>query len=139
MANVTAITFNYILVIVFLFPLNVGVSPCFHCTVLVPVYRMYTSYFHNTQLLVPVTDYILPVCIIQVLLVSVWACGLIYSWNVSLVRSRWESAHIQFNFMFSLLCFSMMGLGVNFIMREVASSANSYANCQYIYQGTFSN
>ena len=97
MANVTAITFNYILVIVFLFPLNVGVSPCFHCTVLVPVYRMYTSYFHNTQLLVPVTDYILPVCIIQVLLVSVWACGLIYSWNVSLVRSRWESAHIQFN------------------------------------------
>ena len=133
MANVTAITFNYILVIVFLFPLNVGVSPCFHCTVLVPVYRVYTSYFHNTQLLVPVTGYILPVCIIQVLLVSVWACGLIYSWNVSLVRSRWESGHIQFNFMFSLLCFSMMGLGVNFIMREVASSANSYANCQYIY------
>ena len=30
MANV--ITFNYILVAVFLFPLNVGVSPCFHCT-----------------------------------------------------------------------------------------------------------
>ena len=42
------ITFNYILVIVFLFPLNVDVSPRFHCTVLVPVYRMYTSYFHNT-------------------------------------------------------------------------------------------
>ena len=41
-ANVTAVTFNYILVIVFLFPLNVGASPCFHCTVLVPVYRMYT-------------------------------------------------------------------------------------------------
>ena len=47
-ANVTTVTFNYILVIVFLFPLNVGVSPCFHCTVLVPVYRMYTSCFHNT-------------------------------------------------------------------------------------------
>ena len=31
-ANV--LTFNYILVIVFLFPLNVGVSHCFHCTVL---------------------------------------------------------------------------------------------------------
>ena len=31
-ANVTTVTFNYILVIVFLFPLNVGVSPCFHCT-----------------------------------------------------------------------------------------------------------
>ena len=47
-ANVTTVTFNYILVIVFLFPLNVGVSPCFHCTVLVPVYRVYTSCFHNT-------------------------------------------------------------------------------------------
>ena len=47
-ANVIAVTFNYILVIVFLFPLNIGVSPCFHCTVLVPVYRVYTSCFHNT-------------------------------------------------------------------------------------------
>ena len=46
--NVTTVTFNYILVIAFLFPLNVGVSPCFHCTVLVPVYRVYTSCFHNT-------------------------------------------------------------------------------------------
>ena len=41
-------TFNYILVILFLFPLNVGIRPCFHCTVLVPVYRVYTSCFHNT-------------------------------------------------------------------------------------------
>ena len=47
-ANVTTVTFNYILVIMFLIPLNVGVSPCFHCTVLVPVYRVYTSCFHNT-------------------------------------------------------------------------------------------
>ena len=32
-----------------------------------------------------------------------------------------------------------MGLGANFTMREVASSANSYANCHYdIYQDTFS-
>ena len=46
-ANVTAVTFNYILVIVFLFLLNVGVSPCFHCTLSVPVYRVYTSFFHN--------------------------------------------------------------------------------------------
>ena len=46
-ANVTTVTSNYILVIVFLFPLNVGVSPCFHCTVLVPVYRVHTSCFHN--------------------------------------------------------------------------------------------
>ena len=28
------LTFNYILVIVFLFPLNEGVSHCFHCTIL---------------------------------------------------------------------------------------------------------
>ena len=47
-ANVTTVTFNYILVIVFLFLLNVGVSPCFHCTLSVPVYRVYTSFFHNT-------------------------------------------------------------------------------------------
>ena len=47
-ANVTTVTFNYILVIVFLFPLNVGVSTCFNCTVLVPVYRVYTSCLHNT-------------------------------------------------------------------------------------------
>ena len=46
MANVTTVTFNYILVI-FLFPLNVSVSPCFNCTVLAPVYRLYTSCFHN--------------------------------------------------------------------------------------------
>ena len=47
-ANVTIVTFNYILVIVFTFLLNVGVSPCFHCTLLVFVYRVYTSFFHNT-------------------------------------------------------------------------------------------
>ena len=46
--NVTTITFNCFLVIVFLFPLNVGVSPCFHCTVLASVYRVYTACFHNT-------------------------------------------------------------------------------------------
>ena len=45
-ANV--LTSNYILVIVFLFPLNVGVSPCFHCTDLVLAYRVYTYCFHNT-------------------------------------------------------------------------------------------
>ena len=47
-ANATTVTFKYILVIVLLFPLNVGVSPCFHCTVLVPVYRVYTSCFHKS-------------------------------------------------------------------------------------------
>ena len=46
MANV--LTFNYILVIVFLFPLNAVFSPCFHCTGLVHVYRVHTFCFHNT-------------------------------------------------------------------------------------------
>ena len=46
-ANVTTVTFNSILVIVFQFLLNVSVSPCFHCTLLVPVYKVYT-FFHNT-------------------------------------------------------------------------------------------
>ena len=32
-----------------------------------------------------------------------------------------------------------MGFGANFFIREVASSANNYANCHYgIYQDTFS-
>ena len=64
-ANVTTVTFNFILVIVFLLPSNVGVSLCFHCTALVPVYRVYTSCFHGT--VVTVTGYILSVCIMQVL------------------------------------------------------------------------
>ena len=39
----------------------------------------------------------------------------------------------------SIICFYMMGLGANFTMREVAYSANSYANCHHdIYQDTFS-
>ena len=38
-----------------------------------------------------------------------------------------------------MICFYMMGLGANFTMEEVASSASSYANCHYdIYQNTFS-
>ena len=38
-----------------------------------------------------------------------------------------------------MISFYMMGLRANFTMREVASSANSYANCHYdIYQDTFS-
>ena len=47
-ANVTPVTFNYVLAIVFLFALIVGVSSCFHCAVLVAVYRVYISCFHNT-------------------------------------------------------------------------------------------
>ena len=73
MANVTTVTFNYILVI-FLFLLNVSVSPCFHCTVLAPVYRVHTSCFHD---IVVNSCYRLhtSVCMMQVLLVSVCTCG----------------------------------------------------------------
>ena len=63
-ANVTTVTFSYILVIVFLFPLNVGVSPCFHCTNLVPVFITVVSFCYRLHML--------PVCIMQVvILVSV--------------------------------------------------------------------
>ena len=64
-ANVTTVTFNSILVIVFLFLLNVGVSPCFHCTLSVLVYRMYTLF---PIIYLSVTGYILPVCIMKLLL-----------------------------------------------------------------------
>ena len=46
--NVTIVTFNYILVKLPLFPLNVDVSPHFHETVLAPVYRVNTSCIPNT-------------------------------------------------------------------------------------------
>ena len=52
MANITTVTFNYALDwlqdSILLFVLNVGVSPCFHCTGLVSAYRVYTSYINNT-------------------------------------------------------------------------------------------
>ena len=51
------LTFNYILIIVFIFPLHAGFSPCFHCT-----------FFSKIQLIVPITGYIPPVCIMQMLL-----------------------------------------------------------------------
>ena len=39
----------------------------------------------------------------------------------------------------SIICSYMMKLGPNFIMREVASSTNSCANCHYnMNQDTFS-
>ena len=44
-ANVTNVIFNYILVMVFLFRLNVGVSLFFNCTFLVPVYWVYTCLY----------------------------------------------------------------------------------------------
>ena len=47
-ANVTTVTFNYILVKLSLFPLNLDVTPCFHETVLAPVYRVNTSCIPNT-------------------------------------------------------------------------------------------
>ena len=65
-ANLITVTFNYILVKVCLFPLNVDVSPCFHGTVLAPVYRVNTCCIPNTDLS---SCYRLhTVCILQVLL-----------------------------------------------------------------------
>ena len=60
----------------FLFPLNVGFRPCFHCTVLIPVYRVYTSCVHNT---VVSSCYRLRTSCLHhavLLLVSVWTCGI---------------------------------------------------------------
>ena len=65
-ANVITVTFNYILVKVSLFPLNVDVSPCFHGTILAPVYRVDTSCIPNT--VVSSCYRLHTVCILQVLL-----------------------------------------------------------------------
>ena len=71
----------------FLFPLNLGVSPCFHCSFSSCLQGVY--FLSIIQLLVPVTGYIVPVCIMQVLLlVSVWTCG----FNLLLDRNWWENA-----------------------------------------------
>ena len=84
----TTVTFNYILVIVVLFPLNVGVSPCFHCTILVSVYRVYTSCFYNA---IVSSCYVLhtscPVSCRCYFLFQSEHEVLIYFLNVSLVRS----------------------------------------------------
>ena len=68
-ANVTTVTFNYILVIAFLFPLNVAVRPCFHFTVLVIVYKVYTSCFHNI-VVSSCRRFHTSVCMMQVLLLN---------------------------------------------------------------------
>ena len=123
---------------VFLFPLNVSVSPCFHHKVLVPVYRVYTSRFHNT---VVRSCYRLHTsCLHHAGVTSCFSLNMwFYSWNVSLVRSWWESAHIQFNLWSVYYDVFMMGLGANFTMEKVAFSANSFANCHYdIHQDTLS-
>ena len=113
-ANV--LTLNSVLVIVFLFPLNVGVSPCFHCIVLV-MFTVCVLPVSIIQLLVLVTGYILPVCRVDE---RVHTYSLTYGQSV-------------------VIHFYMMGLGASFTMREVASIASNSANCHYgIYQDTFS-
>ena len=64
------------------------------------------------------------------LLVSVWACGFNLSWNVSGVDERVHTYNLTYG-QSIMICFYTMGLRANFTMREVASSANSYANCHY--------
>ena len=139
--NVTTVTFNYILVIVSPFPLNIGVSPSFHCTVLVPVYRVYTSCFHNT--IVSSCYRLHTFCLHHavLLLVSVWTYGfnLFLKYVISQELMRVHTYSLTYG-QSIMICFYMMGLlGANFTLREVASSVNSYANCHYdIYQGTLS-
>ena len=83
LANVTIVTFNYILVIVLLFPFSFhSFSFC---------YRSRTSCLHHA---------------------GVTSC---FSLNM----------HIYSYGQPIMTCFYMMGLGGNFIMREVASSAGS--------------
>ena len=47
-ADLNTVTFNWIFGHnVPIFALDVGVSTCFHCTILVSAYRVYTFCFHN--------------------------------------------------------------------------------------------
>ena len=129
------------MVIVFLFPLNVDVSPCFHCIVL----WVYTSCFHNT---VVSSCYRLHTfrlhhagvtsCLRLQIGSTNWKC-------LSVLRNinKLKRLHFLVKFRrwikYQKICCSMMGLGANFTMREVASIANSCPNCRYdTYQDTFS-
>ena len=138
-ANVTLVTFNYILVIVFLFSLNVGVSPCFHCTVLAPVYRKYTSCFHNTVVSSCYrlhTFYLHHAGVTSCFSLNMWFRFILEICHQSGVDERVHTCSLTYGQ--SVVCFDMMGLGANFTMREVASSANSCAKCHYhIYQDIF--
>ena len=68
---------------------------------------------------VPVTGYILPVCITKVLLfVSVWTCGFnLFLICVNSQEFMTECTHTVW-LIVSFLCFYMMGLGANFTIRE---------------------
>ena len=128
-ANVTTVTFNYILVIVFLFSLNVGVSPCFHCTVLFPVYKVYTSCLHNTVVSSCYRWH--TSCLHHAGVTSCFRLQIVSTNSKfpSVLRNI-SSAEVIFSCK-TQICFFMMGLGANFTMREVESSANSCANCHY--------
>ena len=102
-ANVTTVTFNYILVTIFLFPLNVGVSPCFHC------FRLHTSCLHDAGFLV-----------------LVWTCGFNLFLKCVIIQELMRfHTYVLTCGQAIMICFYMMGLGANFTMREIASSANS--------------
>ena len=124
------LTFNYILIIVFIFPLHAGFSPCFHCTI-----------FSKIQLLVPITGHIPPVCIMQMLLlVSVWTCGFKLFLKCVIVRSWWEFTHIQFSsWSVCYDCFIWLDLVSASPWEKVHPAPTDYANCHYdTYQGTLS-
>ena len=79
-----------------LFPLNLGASPCFHCTVLVPVYRVYTFCFHNTVVssCYRLHNFLFLSCRCYFLFQSELLL-LIYFWTMSLDRSWWENTSFR--------------------------------------------
>ena len=141
MTNVTAPTFNYILVIVSLFPLNVGVIPCFHCTVLIPVYRVYTSCFHNTS--VSSCYRLHTSCLHHAAVISCFSLNIWFQFILEICHESGVDERVHICSLTDgqcIVCFCRMGLlGADFTSREVASSVNSYANCHYdIYPDIFS-
>ena len=139
-ANVITVTFNCILVIVFLFPLNIGVSRSFHCTVLIHVYKVYTSCVRNT---VVSSAYRLHTsCLHYAGVTSFFSLNMQFQFILEICHQSGvdKRLHIySLTYRQSIICFYMMGLGANFTLIKVASSTNSCANCHYdIYQDTFS-
>ena len=120
---------------VLLFPLNVGFSPCFHCTVLVSVYKAYTSCFHNT---VFSSSYVLHTSYLHhagLLINSVWTSGFNLFLKCAITPELMrEYTHIYDQFIMFLYDRTWCQLH----LRDVACSANSYANCYFdIYQDTY--
>ena len=93
-------------------------TSCFHNTVVSSCYSLNTSCLHHAG-------------VTYCFSLNIW-CFFFKCWD--------ERLHpYSLTYGQSILCFYIMGLGANFTTREVASSANSCANCHYdIYEDTCS-